>query len=814
MKISLNWLKDYINLDGLSVEEISEILTALGLEVEGVEKVESIKGGLKGIVIGEVKTCEKHPNADKLSLTKVDLGTGEFLDIVCGAPNVAAGQKVLVATIGAVLYSDEGEEFKIKKGKIRGEVSEGMICAEDELGLGNSHDGIMVLPNEAKVGTNASEFFNIEEDWVYDIDLTPNRSDATSHIGVAKDLAAYLKINKNHSGEVKLPNVSSFSKDSNGLSMDVVVENENKCPRYAGVVIDGIEIKESPDWLKNKLTSIGVKSINNIVDITNFVLHEFGQPLHAFDAEKIKGKTLKIKTLTAGTLFKTLDENEIKLREGDLMICDNDSNPLCMGGVYGGFDSGVTDSTKTIFLESAYFEAKTIRVSSMKHNLRTDAAMVFEKGADPSMTILALKRAANLMEELANAKVVSDIVDVYPNEVKPVEILVKYDHINRLIGLSMPVDEIKNIFEALHFDIIKEDAESVVIAIPTNKADVTREADVIEEVLRIYGLNNVPIPAKVSISVNHSDGKEKYKVRNYLADYLTNQGFYEAMSLSLSESEKYVKVLGYKEDQLVFINNTSNVNLNIMRPEMLLSALENVKFNLNRQAKDLSMYEFGRSYHYVGEEIEEKEYLSFYMSGKKFDESWNADSNKKVDFYSIKANVNNVLSKMNINQYQQSPIEDDSRFEYGIKIHKGNNILAKYGKVNTKVAKGLDVKQDVFYCEFDFENLVRFSVDKMHVESISKFPVSRRDVAMIIDKKVKFENIEKLASKAIKKILKSVNLFDVYTNDDQLGEGNVSYAVSLHFEDKTKTLNDKVIDKGFKKFIYLLEQDLGAKVRK
>lgn len=814
MKISINWLKDYINLDGLSVEEISEILTALGLEVEGVEKVESIKGGLKGIVIGEVKKCDKHPNADKLSVTKVDLGGDELVDIVCGAPNVAEGQKVLVATIGAVLYSAEGEEWKIKKGKIRGEVSEGMICAEDELGLGNSHDGIMVLPNDAKTGTNASEYFNIEEDYVYDIDLTPNRSDATSHIGVAKDLAAYLKVNKKHSGEVQMPNVDAFTKDENSFDIKVIVEDAQKCPRYAGVVISDIEIKESPDWLKNKLTSIGVKSINNIVDITNFVLHEFGQPLHAFDAEKIKGKTLKIKTLDAGSLFKTLDENEIKLREGDLMICDEDSNPLCMGGVYGGFDSGVSDSTKSIFLESAYFDPKSIRVSSMKHNLRTDAAMVFEKGADPSMTILALKRAANLMKELANAKVVSDIVDVYPNEIKPVEILVKYEHINRLIGLTLTVEEVKNIFDALKFTIIKEDSESALISIPTNKADVTREADVIEEVLRIYGLNNVPIPAKVSISVNHSDGKEKYKVRNYIADYFTNQGFYEAMSLSLSESEKYINILGYKEEQLVYINNTSNVNLNIMRPEMLLSALENVKFNLNRQAKDISMYEYGRSYHYIEEEIEEREYLSFYMSGKKYEESWNADSNKKVDFYTVKSHVNNVLTKMNIVQYQQTPIEDDSRFDYGIKLHKGKNIIAKYGKVSPKVAKALDVKQDVFYCEIDFENLIRFSDSKLHVESISKFPVSRRDVAMIIDKKVKFADIEKLASKSIKKILKSINLFDVYSNDEQLGEGNVSYAVSLHFEDKTKTLNDKVIDKGFKKFIYLLEQELDAKVRK
>ena len=814
MKISLNWLKNYIDLDGLSVEEISEILTTLGLEVSGVEMVENIKGGLKGIVIGEVKTCEKHPNADKLSVTKVDLGTGELLDIVCGAPNVAEGQKVLVATIGAKLYSPEGEEWVIKKGKIRGEVSEGMICAEDELGLGTSHDGIMVLPDDTPVGIPAREYFNIEEDYVYDIDLTPNRSDATSHLGVAKDLAAYLEINNNFSGEVKMPDVSEFKKDKDGLKIDVVVEDTKKCPRYSGVVISDIEIKESPDWLKNKLKAIDVRPINNIVDITNFVLHELGQPLHAFDADKIAGKTLRIKTLKADTPFLALDETERKLREEDLMICDDNSAPLCIGGVFGGFESGVSDSTKNIFLESAYFDPQSVRVTSMKHNLRTDAAMVFEKGADPNMTVFALKRAALLMKELANAKVTSDIVDIYPEKIEPVEVTVKYSHINRLIGLEMPVDKIKEILGALHFDIVKESGDEVTVKIPTNKADVTREADVIEEILRIYGLNNVPIPSKVSISVNHTDGKERYKIRNYLADYLTNQGFFEAMSLSLSESEKYVKLLGYDEKELVFINNTSNVNLNIMRPEMLLSGLENIKFNQNRQNKDLNLYEFGRSYHFINEEIDEKEYLSLYMTGKKYDESWNSDSNKNVDFYTLKAHVNNILTKMNISSYQLSPIEEDNRFDYGLIVHKGNNVIAKYGKVNSRLLKNTDIKSDTYYGEFEFENLIRFSNTKMHVEEISKFPVSRRDVAMIIDRKIKFSDIEKLASKAIKKILKSVNLFDVYSNDEQLGEGKVSYAVSLLFEDKTKTLNDKVIDKGFKKFIYLLEQELGAKVRK
>ncbi|HHH53282.1 MAG TPA: phenylalanine--tRNA ligase subunit beta, partial [Bacteroidetes bacterium] len=746
--------------------------------------------------------------------TKVDVGKGELLDIVCGAPNVAEGQKVLVATVGTVLYSPEGEEWKIKKGKIRGEVSEGMICAEDEVGLGTSHDGIMVLPDDTPIGINANEYFNVEEDFVYDIDLTPNRSDATSHLGVAKDLAAYLKINNGHSGHIKMPDVDGFKKDYDGLKIDVVVEDTKKCPRYSGVVITDIEIKESPDWLKNKLTAIDVRPINNIVDITNFVLHELGQPLHAFDADKIKGKTLRIKTLYKDTPFLALDEMERKLRDEDLIICDDDSAPLCIGGVFGGLESGVSDNTKNIFLESAYFDPQSIRVTSMKHNLRTDAAMVFEKGADPNMTVFALKRAALLMKELANAKISSDIVDIYPEPVKPAEIKVFYSHVNRLIGIDIPKNKIKEILDSLHFDIIEEKDNYLILSIPTNKADVTREADVIEEILRIYGLNNVPIPSKVSISVNHSDGKENYEIRNYLSSYLTNQGFFESMSLSLAESEKYIELFGFNDEELVYINNTSNVNLNIMRPEMLLSGLENIVFNQNRQIKDINLYEFGRSYRMDAEDILEKEYLTLYMAGKKFDESWNVESKSNVDFYTLKAHVNNILTKMNVHSAKVFPIENDDRFDYGLEVKKGENTVVKYGKVSSVLARKIDIKSDVFYAEIDFENLVRFSDSKMHVDEISKYPVSRRDVAMIIDKKIKFEEIEKLANKAVKKILKSVNLFDVYSNDEQLGEGKVSYAVSLIFEDKTKTLNDKVIDKAFKKFIYLLEQELGAKVRK
>ncbi|MBK7096555.1 MAG: phenylalanine--tRNA ligase subunit beta [Saprospiraceae bacterium] len=814
MKISYNWISNYIDLQGISIEALSDILTTLGLEVASVEKTETIKGGLKGVMVGEVIEAKKHPNADKLSVTKVDIGKERLLDIVCGAPNVAAGQKVLVATPGTIIYGKNDEKFEIKKGVIRGLPSEGMICAEDELGIGEDHTGIIVLPAETKTGMPAKDYFRIEEDYVFEIELTPNRSDATSHIGVARDLAAYLKINHGHTGQVNLPDISDFGIDNNDKSISVIVENSERCPRYSGLTLTDLQIKESPSWLKNRLLSIGARPINNIVDITNFVLHELGQPLHAFDAEKISGNTLRIKTLKKDTSFVTLDETVRKLREEDLMICDDKSSPLCLGGVFGGLESGVSDSTTSIFLESAYFNPKSIRLSSMKHNLRTDAALIFEKGADPDMSLFALKRAAMLIRELAGAKISSEITDIYPVKIELAQVEIKYKNVNRLIGIDLDNEEVKKILHALSFRVISETDISVIVEIPGNKYDVTREADVIEEILRIYGLNKVPIPAKVAISVNLTETKEKYKVRNYLSEYLSNQGFYEAMSLSLTESEKYNRLLEIDNDKYIYINNTSNVNLNIMRPEMMLCGLENLRFNLNRQNRDIPMYEFGRSYQYSGQEIKEREYLSFYMTGKKFDESWNADNNKKFDFYSLKAHVDNIFAKLNLSKMQTSAIEIDNRFDYGIQVMKGNLPLGSYGKVNPELANGLDVKQEVFYCELDLDNLIKFSESKMHVEEISKFPTSRRDVALVIDKKIRFEDIEKTASKILKKILKSVNLFDVYKNDEQLGKDKISYAISLVFEDKTRTLQDKEIEKELGKFLYVMENEYGAKIRK
>lgn len=814
MKISYNWLNNYIDLQGISIESISEILTTLGLEVASVEKTETIKGGLKGVVVGEVKEAQKHPNADKLSFTKVDIGHEKLLEIVCGAPNVATGQKVMVATSGTVLYGKNEEKFEIKKGMIRGLPSEGMICAEDELGVGEDHSGIMVLPDNTKIGMAAKEYFQIEEDWVFEVELTPNRSDATSHIGVARDLAAYLQVNHGKDGYVKLPDISAFQIDNNTKKIDVEVENSERCPRYTGLTITDVKIKESPAWLKNRLLSIGSRPINNIVDITNYVLHELGQPLHAFDADKIKGNKLRIKTLTKDTKFVSLDEMERKLRDEDLMICDNESNPLCLGGVFGGLDSGVSDSTTSIFLESAYFNPKSIRLSSMKHNLRTDAALIFEKGADHEMTLFALKRAALLMKQLADAKVSSEITDIYPEPIKNAVVVINYEKINSLIGLELDKNEINNIIKALKFKTLSQSDINITVEIPGSKYDVTREVDVIEEILRIYGLNKVPIPQKVAISINVVEQTESYKIRNHVSEYFVNEGFFEAMSLSLGESEKYQKYLKIENDKLIYINNTSNVNLNIMRPELMLSCLENLKFNINRQIRDISMFEFGRSYQLIKGDILEKEFLSFYLTGKRYDESWNMDKTRKNDFYTLKSHIINVLLKLNISKYQFIEIENDNRFEYGMTVTKNNLSLGSFGKISNKLAEKMDVKQEVYYCELDFDNLLKFSENRILIEEISKYPVSRRDVAFVIDDTVKFETIEKTAQKILKKLLKEVSLFDVYKNDDQLGKGKVSYAVSLIFEDKTKTLQDKEIEKELGKFLYVMEKEYRATIRK
>ena len=811
MKVSLNWLKSYLDTDK-TPDEISVILTDIGLEVEGMEEVESVPGGLKGLVIGEVKTCVQHPNADKLSLTTVNVGGEEDLQIVCGAPNVAAGQKVVVATVGTMLYPSEGEPFKIKKGKIRGEVSMGMICAEDEIGLGNSHAGIMVLPEEVAAGTEASAYFDLESDIVYEIGLTPNRSDATCHMGVAKDLVASLQINAGYEKSVILPDVSDF-KEGSADPINITIEHEEACPRYAGVVIEGLEVKESPDWLKQRLTSIGIKSTNNVVDITNFILHDMGQPLHAFDLDKIGGGAIRVKTLAEGTEFVALDESKIKLRANDLMICDANDKGMCIAGVYGGLDSGVSDSTTRIFLESAHFNAGFVRVSSMKHNLRTDAAKVFEKGSDPNIVIYALKKAAMLIQEVAGGEITSKIFDHYPTKVESKEVSLKYSYINTLIGTNIPVDEMHKIMAALEMEIVKREADGFTVKIPTNKSDVTRPADVVEEILRIYGLNNVPVPQDFKMSINVGKHPDPRKVQREISSVLVGNGFNEIMGVSLKQSEVYKSVLPYTDDQLVFVNNTSNVTHDIMRPDMLLSGLMAIEHNQNRQNADLKFFEFGRSYLKEEDQFLEKQHISLFMTGMRWGESWLNTEKKKVDAFSLKAMVDSILDRFGLENLQQQQFSDE-RFAYAMRYHRGPQVLAEFGQVNPKIVKAMGIKSDVFYADLNWKGLVKtLKKQKIHFEQMSKFPSVRRDLALVVENSVKFSDIVQIAKRQGKKLLKSVNLFDVYRSEEQLGADKKSYAVSFIFEDASKTLKDKEITKIMDALMKDYESKLSAQIR-
>jgi phenylalanyl-tRNA synthetase beta chain len=814
MNISLNWLKDYLHID-LDPEKVGEVLTDIGLEVEGMEEVESIKGGLRGVVVGHVLECGQHPNADRLRVTQVDVGRDEPLHIVCGAPNVAKGQKVLVAPVGTVLYIKGEDELKIKKGKIRGEVSEGMICAEDELGLGDDHDGIIVLPEDTQVGMAASDYFKIETDYVYEIGLTPNRSDATNHIGSAKDLAAALKINYEHSGDVKLPNVEQFQPDNNSAPVDVVVENEEACPRYAGVTITDVTIKESPDWLKNRLSAIGVRPINNIVDITNFVLHELGQPLHAFDLDQIGGKKIIVKTLPKDTVFQSLDEIDRKLSDEDLMICDGNAHGMCIGGVFGGLKSGVTDQTTAIFLESAHFNAKWIRRSSMRHNLRTDAAKVFEKGSDPNVVLFALKRAALLIKELAGGTIASDIIDLYPNPIEPAQVTVKYANVDRLIGNDIPKDQLHAILDALEMEIVAQTEETFTVAVPTNKADVTREADVIEEILRIYGFNKVEIDDQIRSAIVVSPKPDPREIRNQASDLLSAMGFHEMMALSLSESRYYEEVLTtVPAEELVYINNTSNVQLDIMRPTMLIGGLEAVVHNQNRQQYSLKLYEFGRSYRAVEDGFHEQNHMTLFITGSQAPESWRNAEKKPVDFYTIKAYVEHVLQRLGVSGYQEANHQDET-FAFGLKYHRGTQDLVIFGKVSPKLTKAMSIRDAVYYADFNWDNILKaIKKHKVTYEAVSVYPSTRRDLALVVDNSTKFSDIVTIARKVGKKVITDINLFDVYENEDQLGAGKKSYAVSFVFEDPNKTLKDKEVDKVMTQMIYQYENSLGATIRR
>ena len=813
MHVSLNWLKDYLQTD-LSPDTISEILTEIGLEVEGMEMKESVKGGLAGLVVGEVKECERHPNADKLALTKVDVGGEELLQIVCGAPNVAAGQKVVVATIGTTLYGEDGEPWKIKIGKIRGEESQGMLCAEDEIGIGNSHDGIIVLDGKVPVGKKASEHFEIEQDYIYEIGLTPNRSDATCHLGVARDLAAALKVNYKENGALTLPDLSDFKVDETSKSIEVEVEDAQACPRFSGVIITGLKKMDSPDWLRNRLQAIGVKPINAVVDITNFVLHEYGQPLHAYDLAKIKGNKIIVKKLAEGTSFQTLDDKEIKLNAEDLMVCDGNADGMCIAGVYGGLGSGVSDTTESIFLESAHFHPMTLRRTSTRHNLRTDAAKVFEKGSDPNKTIDALKRASMLMQSIVGAKVSSEIVDIYPEVIAPKVISVQKAQINKMMGIDIPEKEVMDIFAALDMPCEKVSDTEYKVSVPTDKFDVLREADVIEEIIRIYGLNKIPIPTKINASISSDKALQPLKVKSKLSDVLTGMGFFEMMAVSLSQSSYYEKALPRDMESLVYVNNTSNRDSDIMRPDMLLSGLEVIQRNQNRQNADLRLFEFGKVYHQEENGIKEQNRLSVFLTGQANSESWMNQDKNMVSYYDLKSAVKLILDKLAIQGFQIESITDDA-LTYGQNYFRGPNPLVRLGKVKTSVTKHFGIKNEVFFASLNLDAIYK-STAKQQVtfKGLTKFPGTRRDLALVVDEGVEFGKIQAIAKKIEKKYLKEVNLFDIYRNEDQIGKGKKSYSVSFDFENPEKTIKDKEVDKIMKSLIHKYEEDLNATIRR
>jgi len=813
MHVSLNWLKDYLQTD-LSPDKISEILTEIGLEVEGMEMKESVKGGLAGLVVGEVKECGRHPNADKLSLTKVDVGGDDLLQIVCGAPNVAAGQKVVVATIGTTLYGEDGEPWKIKKGKIRGEESQGMLCAEDEIGIGNSHDGIIVLDAAVPIGKKASEHFEIEQDYIYEIGLTPNRSDATCHLGVARDLAAALKVNYKENGTLALPDLSAFKVDETTKSIAVEVEDAQACPRFSGVILTGLKKMDSPEWLRNRLQSIGVKSINAVVDITNFVLHEYGQPLHAYDFEKITGNKIIVKKLAEGTPFQTLDDKEIKLNAEDLMICDGNSKGMCIAGVYGGLGTGVSDTTTSIFLESAHFHPMTLRRTSTRHHLRTDAAKVFEKGSDPNKTIDALKRACMLLQSIVGAKVSSEIVDIYPEEIKPKVIEVSKAQINKMMGIDITETEVMDIFGALNMPFEKIADTGYKVSVPTDKFDVIREADVIEEIIRIYGLNKIPIPTKINASISSDKTLQPLKIKSKLSDVLAGMGFFEMMAVSLSQSSYYEKALPRDMTSLVYVNNTSNRDSNIMRPDMLISGLEVIQRNQNRQNADLRLFEFGKIYHQAENGIKEQNRLSVFLTGQANSESWMNPDKNMVSFYDLKSTVKLILEKLAIQGFQIESLSDDA-LTYGQKYFRGPNLLVRLGKVKTSITKHFGIKNEVFFASLNLDSIYK-STAKQQVtfKGLTKFPGTRRDLALVVDESVEFGKIQAIAKKIEKKYLKEVNLFDIYRNDEQIGKGKKSYSVSFDFENPEKTIKDKEVDKIMKSLIHKYEEDLNATIRR
>ncbi|UAB86251.1 phenylalanine--tRNA ligase subunit beta [Zunongwangia sp. SCSIO 43204] len=808
MKISYNWLKQFIKLPE-DAEKTGELLTDLGLEVEGIQSFQSVKGGLEGIVVGHVLSCEKHPNADKLNLTKVNIGDNEEVQIVCGAPNIAAGQKVPVATIGTVLYDEKGEEWKIKKGKIRGESSFGMICSEKEIGVGSSHEGIMVMDADLIPGTPVAEIFDVENDKVFEIGLTPNRADAMGHWGVARDLkAGYQQTNKTL--ELITPSVSNFHVDSRSLRIPIFVEDSSLAPRYCGITLSDVKVGESPKWLQNRLKAIGLTPKNNIVDVTNYVMHELGQPLHAFDAAKITGNEIHVKTVEAGTKFITLDEVERELHEEDLMICDKEK-PLCIAGVFGGLHSGVSQNTTQIFLESAYFNPVSVRKTAKRHGLNTDASFRFERGIDPSITEYALKRAALLITELAGGEITSDIDDLYPKKIEDFQVFLTFDKVNKLIGENLEEETIKSILASLEIRVNNVTETGMGLTIPSYRVDVQRESDVIEEILRVYGYNNIKFNEKFNASVSISSKFEDYKLQNIIANQLVGQGFYETMANSLTSPSHLELTEQLKSEYNVEMLNPLSGDLSVMRQSMLFSGLESIRYNLNRKRRDLKLFEFGKTYHsYVSGRVENK-HLSVFVSGDKSTESWSAAAQKGTFFY-LKGVIEAVFQRLGIKTLKSGASKSDI-FAEGLMLSSAKSKLVEFGVIKKSILKHFDIDQEVLFADFNWDAVIEIAKTQSNkFVDIPKYPAVRRDFALLLDEAISYAEIETIATQTEKKLLKEVNLFDVYQGDN-LPEGKKSYAVSFTFQDENKTMTDKQIDKIMSKLQYRFENELKAELR-
>ena len=820
MNISYNWLKDYLNFE-LTPEQVSAALTSIGLETGGIEEVQTIKGGLEGLVIAEVLTCDAHPNSDHLHVTTVNIGDGNAIQVVCGAANVAAGQKVVLATVGTTLYSGE-ESFQIKKSKIRGEESFGMICAEDEIGLGGSHDGIIVLPEDAPVGMPAKEYYNIKSDYILEVDITPNRVDAASHFGVARDLAAYLNQNGIDVTLVK-PSVEDFKVDKQEGAATVEVQNEVACPRYSGVTIEGVTVEESPEWLKNRLTAIGLRPINNVVDITNYVLHETGHPLHAFDLAEIPGRKIIVRNFASGTKFMTLDEVERTLNENDLMIA-NVEEPMCIAGVFGGLQSGVKETTKNVFLESAYFNPTSVRKTARRHGLNTDSSFRFERGADPNNTMYVLKRAALLIKEIAGGEIVGEPVDFYPSVIAEAEVAVNFKNVNNLIGNDISVDTIKNILKSLDMEIVSEDAEGVVIKVPTYRVDVTRECDVIEDILRIYGYNNIAFSDSVKSNLSYKTATdESHTMQQLIAEQLVGNGFREILNNSLTSESFYTELETYPASNCVRLMNPLSGDLNVMRQTLLFGGLQSISRNISHRSMNLRFFEYGNCQYFneakkndekVLAAYSEESKLGIWMTGLKMAGSW-AHADEKNSVYQLKAVVENIfnrlgldISKLKLRQFNNDIFS--VCLEYALQNGK---VIGTLGIVTNKILSKFDIEQEVYFAELNWGMLMKEEAKaKITYAEISKFPPVKRDLALLVDSAVKFTEIEAIAFDTDKKLLKDVYLFDVYEGKN-LPAGKKSYAVSFILQDENKTLNEKQIDNLMSRLIKNFETKIGATLR-